>query len=222
MRGTGAARAGVSLALLVGALLLIAMAPSSAHAAWRGVEARIVDPGGTGYVGLLNVSVVNQAVNDSSSVIEVQFSDDGVDWLGAPYTGQAQDWVLAGGSGAKTLSVRFAAADGSLSPVVEARVTVDTQGPRTRALREVRTVAGVAATFRYAVVDRASPKVKAALVFHSAGVNKTVPLGWVRTGLHSVSVKLDLPPGAYRWSVRAIDLAHWAQEKKVPRTLVVK
>src|SRR5665647_624454 len=135
MQGTGATRAGVLLALLVGAFLLIVMTPSAARAAWKGAEARIVDRNGTGYVSLLNVRVANQAVNDSATVTEVQFSDDGVDWLGAPYTGQAQDWVLAGESGAKTLYVRFAAADGSLSPVVETRITVDTQGPRTRALR---------------------------------------------------------------------------------------
>jgi len=41
-------------------------------------------------------------------------------------------------------------------------------------------------------------------------------------GAHGASVKLDLPAGTYRWSVPAMDLAHWAQEKKVPQTLVVK
>jgi len=222
MQGIGATRAGVLLALLVGALLLIVMTPSAARAAWKGAEARIVDPNGTGYVSLLNVRVANQAVNDSAAVTEVQFSDDGVDWLGAPYTGQAQDWVLAGESGAKTLYVRFAAVDGSLSPVVETRITVDTQGPRTRALRAVRAAAGTSATFRYAVADQASPKVKAALVIRGAGVKKTMSLGWVRTGAHRASVNVDLPAGTYRWSVRAMDLAHWVQEKKVSQILVVK
>lgn len=222
MHGSGATRAGVLLALLVGTLLLTVMTPSIALAAWSSAGARIVDPYETGYVSLLNVRVANQAVNDSAVVTEVQFSDDGVDWLGTPYTGQAQDWVLAGESGAKTLYVRFAAADGSFSPVVETGITVDTQGPRTKALRAVRAAAGTSAVFRYTIADQASPKVKATLVIRGAGVKKTVPLGWVRTGAHCASVKLDLPAGSYRWSVQAMDLAHWAQEKKVPQTLVVK
>lgn len=222
MHGTGATRAGVLLALLVGTLLLTVMTPSIALAAWSSAGARIVDPYETGYVSLLNVRVANQAVNDSAVVTEVQFSDDGVDWLSTPYTGRAQDWVLAGESGAKTLYVRFAAADGSFSPVVETGITVDTRGPRTKALRAVRAAAGTLAVFRYAIADQASPKVKATLVIRGAGVKKTVPLGWVRTGAHGASVKLDLPAGSYRWSVQAMDLAHWAQEKKVPQTLVVK
>jgi hypothetical protein len=222
MRGTRATRAGVPLALLLGALLVIAMAPSAAHAAWRSADARIIDPNGTGYVGLLNVNVANQAVNDSAAVTEVQFSDDGVDWLGAAYTGRAQDWVLAGESGATILYVRFAAADGSLSPVVEARITVDTQGPHTRALRAVHAASGASVIFRYAVADQTSPRVKVALVIRGAGVNRTIPLGWVRTGVHGATVTVDLPPGTYRWSVLAMDLAHWVQEKKVPQTLVVK
>jgi hypothetical protein len=215
-------KASVLLALVVGMLLLAAMIPSPARAAWTTTEARIVDPYQTGYVSLLNVRVANRAVNDSAAVTEVQFSDDGVDWLAAPYTGQAQDWVLAGESGAKTLRVRFAAADGSISPILTTGITVDTQGPRTTALRAVRAAAGTSATFRYAVADQASPRVKVTLVIRGAGVNKTVPLGWVRTGAHSVSVKLVLPAGSYRWSVKAMDLAHWAQEKKVPQTLLVK
>jgi hypothetical protein len=222
MQETAAARAGVVLALLAGVLLLSVMTPSAARAAWKGADARIVDPYGTGYVSLLNVRVANHAVNDSAAITEVQFSDDGDDWLGAPYTGQAQDWVLGGESGAKTLYVRFAAADGSLSPVVEACTTVDTQGPRTRAVRAVRAAAGTWATFRYVVADRVSPRVMAVLVIRGAGVKKTVPLGWVRTGTHSVSLKLDLPAGTYRWSVGAMDLAHWVQEKKVSQTLMVK
>jgi hypothetical protein len=222
MYGSGATRAAVLLTLLMGALLLGVMSPSAARAAWKGAEARIVDPYGTGYVSLLNVRVANQALNDSAVVTEVQFSDDGVDWLGARYTGQAQDWVLAGESGDKTLYVRFAAADGSLSPVVVTHITVDTQGPRTMALRAVSAAAGTSATFRYAVADQASPKVKAALVIRGAGVQKTVLLGWVQTGAHRAFVKLDLPAGIYRWSVSAMDLAHWAQERKVARTLVVK
>ena len=222
MQATGVVRAGVLLALLAGMLLLIVMAPSAARAAWTGADAHIVDPYGTGYVSLLNVRVANQAMNDSAAVTEVQFSDDGVDWLGATYTGQAQDWVLGGASGAKTLYVRFAAADGSLSPIVETRTTVDTQGPRTRALGAARARSGAAVTFRYAVSDRVSPTVKAALVIRGAGAKKTVPLGWVRTGTRSVSVKLDLPAGTYRWWVRAMNLAHWGQEKKVSRPLLVK
>jgi hypothetical protein len=222
MQGTGATRAGVLLALLMGVLLLIVMAPSAARAAWKGADAHIVDPYGTGYVSLLNVRVANHAVNDSAAVTEVQFSDDGVDWLGATYTGQAQDWVLGGESGAKTLYVRFAAADGSFSPVIEACTTVDTQGPRTRALRAVRAAPGSAATFRYSVSDRVSPSVKAVLVISGAGGKQTMPLGWVRTGTRSVSLKLDLPAGTYRWRVRAMDLAHWTQERQVSQTLVVK
>lgn len=222
MQGTGAAKAGVLLALVASAFLFIVMTPPAAQAAWVSAGARIVDPYKTGYVSLLNVRVVNQAVNDSAAVTEVQFSDDGVDWLAAPYTGQAQDWVLGGESGAKILYVRFSAADGSLSPVVTTGITVDTRGPRTTALRAVRVATGTSAAFRYAVADQASPKVKATLVIRGSGVKKTVSLGWVRTGSHGASFRLDLPAGTYRWSVQAMDLAHWAQEKQVSQTLVVK
>src|SRR5512145_1460332 len=117
MGGARTMRIGVLVALVAGMHLALALAPASAVAAWTGAEARIIDRLGTGVVPLLNVSVANHATNDASPVTTVQFSDDGMDWYALPYTGEPHDWVLAGEAGHKTLSVRFGAADGSVSPV---------------------------------------------------------------------------------------------------------
>ncbi len=133
MGGARTARTGVLVTLLSGALLLLALTPAAALASWTGAQASIVDPHGTGVVPLLNVSVTNHAVNDAAAVTTVQFSEDGQDWYAVPYTGQPCAWVLGGESGHKILLVRFAAADGSLSPVVSAGITVDTAGPVTSA-----------------------------------------------------------------------------------------
>jgi hypothetical protein len=221
MESIMAPRAMLVVALLLGTILLIVMAPASAHAAWKSADAHIVDPNGTGYVSLLNVSVANYAENDSAAVTEVQLSDEGTYWYPIPYTGLPQDWVLSGEAGAKTLYVRFAAADGTVSPVVEAHINVDTQGPRTRALKAVRGGQGTAARFRFSITDKSSPRVKATLVIRGAGVNKRVPLGWVRTGVRSAVARLTLPRGRYHWSVRAVDLASWAQEKQASQALFV-
>ena len=76
MGGARTARTGVLVALLAGVLLLLALTPAAALAAWTGAEARIVDPLGTGVVPLLNVSVTNRAGNDAATVTSVQLSDD--------------------------------------------------------------------------------------------------------------------------------------------------
>ncbi len=216
-RGAGS---GVMVALLAGALLLLA--PSSAHAAWTHAEARIIDRAGFGYVPLLNVRVANHAVNDSATVTAVEFSDDGTSWYSMPYTGLAQDWVLSGASGRTALAVRFLAADGSASDVVWAGITVDAAGPSTAALRGVRVRSGSVASFRYEVRDAQSPRVRARLVIRGRGVTKCVRLGVVRTGRHVARVELRLRPGSYRWSVEATDLAGWAQQTRVSRALVVR
>ena len=221
MQAVGTSRVMVLLALVLGTLLLIVMAPAAAQAAWKTADAHIADPNGTGYVSLLNVSVVNRAFNDSSAVTEVQLSDDGLDWYPMVYTGAPQDWVLSGESGAKTLYVRFAAADGTLSSVLETHINVDTRGPITHALDAVRGVQGGKTTFHYAVSDPGSPKVKASLLIKGQGVRQTVSLGWVRTGVRSAVVALRLPAGRYRWAVRAVDLAQWAQQREVSKTMVV-
>lgn len=222
MQTIARSRAMVLLAMVSGVLLMIVMAPAAAHAAWKTTDAHITDPNGTGYVSLLNVSVVNQAVNDSAAVTEVQLSDDGLDWYPMVYTGAPQNWVLAGVSGAKTLYVRFAAADGTLSPVIATHINVDTQGPVTRALGAVRSVEGAATKFRYSVSDPCSPKVKATLVVTGNGLRRTVPLGWVRTGVRGAAARLGLPDGRYQWSVRAVNLASWRQQRQVSDTLVVR
>lgn len=224
MQTAGAHRTAVLLALLIGTVLLLVLAPTAAHAAWLKSDARIIDPYGTGYVGLLNVRVVGEAVSDTTAVTGMQFSDDGVYWDAVPYTGAPQPWVLYGESGAKTLYVRFAGADGTLSPVTETHIAVDTVPPRTAALGNVRAAAGGAASFAYTITDPASPQARAELVISGRGGRsvKTVRLGWVATGEKlSVPVVLRLPKGSYRWSVRAIDLAHWVQEKQVAATLTV-
>ena len=115
----------------------LGLLPAVARAEWLQTGASIADRSGTGYVGLLNVDVKNMAVNDSTAVTEVWLSDDGEQWSVAPYTGEPQPWVLAGESGAKTVFVRFAGADGSLSPVVSTGIRVDTEPPRTQALLDV-------------------------------------------------------------------------------------
>ncbi len=89
MNGVRTTKATALLVLLVGALLVIALTPASALAAWTDAQARIVDPLGTGVVPFLNVGVSNHASNDSSHVTTVQFSDDGQSWYAEPYTGAA-------------------------------------------------------------------------------------------------------------------------------------
>ena len=222
MLGTSATRTGVFAAMLLGTLLLIVLAPSGAQATWKSAAASIVDPKGTGYVPLLNVRVANHAVNDAATVTSVELSDDGVAWYSLPYTGEARDWVLTGSSGLKTLRVRFIAADGAVSPVVQAAITVDPAGPATAALRCVRAAAGRRASFGYVVCDAQSPRVRARLVVCGSGVRRSYALGCVCTGEHVARVCTGLPAGSYRWSVEATDLAGWAQEKQVARTLVVK
>jgi hypothetical protein len=221
MSGARTTRMGVLLALLAGALLLIALAPASALAAWTSADASIVDPQGSGFVPLLNVSVANHATNDSAWVTTVQFSDDGVEWYAVPYTGEPCDWVLPGESGHKTLSVRFGASDGSVSPVVSASISVDTAGPTTIA-GAARRAAGGRTAFTYAVRDEGSPRVAARLIVRGHGVTRRYALGNVGTGHHVATIGVGLPAGSYRWRIEARDLAGWAQERQVPGTLVLK
>jgi len=215
-------RCGSLITLLLGVLLVMALAPSSARAAWRSADAHILDSGGTGFVPVLNVRVANRAANDSAAVIAVEISDDGVAWYSMPYTGQAQDWVLAGAAGRKALFVRFAAADGTLSPIIRAGITVDTTGPSAVALRSVHAGAGGVAGFRFTLRDDQSPRVHARLLVRGGGIRRCLDLGAVRTGTHLARVALRVPRGTYRWSILATDLAGWTQEKQVSRMLVVK
>jgi hypothetical protein len=221
MRDRGTTRTGVLLALLVGILALAAVTPAVAVAEWKSAAASIVDPSGTGYVPLLNVRVANHAVNDTSPVTRAEFSDDAVSWYTLPYTGEPCDWVLAGGSGAKTLWVRFVAADDTVSPIVRADVRVDAGGPTTTA-RTAAAGAGGRMTFSYTVRDAGSPHVSAELVIRGRGVTRRRPLGLVPTGRHTARLRCSLPRGTYRWSVEATDLAGWAQETRVSAVLSVR
>jgi hypothetical protein len=221
MGGTLAARTGTLAALVVGVLLFLALVPAGALAAWTGAEARIADPLGTGFVPLLNVSVMNRATNDAAPVTTVQFSDDGLEWYAMPYTGEPCDWVLGGEPGHKTLAVRFGAADGSVSPVVTASIDVDTAGPVTLARSAAPASAGRTA-FRFVVHDAGSPRVTAGIVVRGNGLTRRITLGSVRTGSRTALVKLRLPAGAYRWRVTATDLAGWVQERQTAGTLVVE
>lgn len=214
-------RTGILGGWLLVAILVLAVASPAAFAAWTTCSARIVDPYGTGCVNLLNVRVANQASNDAALVTEVEFSDDGLDWYAMDYTGRAQDWVLPGESGAKTLYVRFVAADGSVSPVTTTGITVDTEGPRTAALRRVRVAAGARGSFVFDLDDNVSPSVDARLVIRGANGSRNIQLGSLATGRHSVRLRVTLPRGRYTWSVLAIDAARWTQSQKVSQTLVV-
>ena len=221
MSGARTARTGVLVALLGGVLLLLAFAPAAALAAWTGAEACIVDPHGTGVVPLLNVSVTNRAANDSSYVTSVQFSEDGQDWYAVPYTGEPCDWVLGGESGRKTLLVRFGAADGSLSPIVSAVITVDTAGPVTTAGSVTPAGAGRSA-FRFVVRDAGSSRVAATIVVRGSGLTRRYELGRVPTGAGKALLRLRLPAGSYRWRVDATDLAGRVQDRQAPGAFTVK
>jgi hypothetical protein len=214
-------RTGILVTLLAGALLVLALAPANALAAWTGAEARIVDPLETGVVPLLNVSVINHATNDASPVTTVQFSDDGVEWYAIPYTGQPADWVLGGEAGHKALAVRFGAADGTVSPVVIAAIDVDTAGPVTLARSAAPAGAGRTA-FRFVIRDAGSPRVTAGIMVRGSGIARRFALGSVRTGSRAAVVSLHLPAGSYRWRVAATDLAGWVQERQTVGTLVIK
>ena len=195
MNGVRTTKATALLGLLAGALLVIALAPASALAAWQDTQAAIDDPLGTGVVPFLNVSVTNHASNDTSHVTTIQFSDDGESWYTEPYTGQACDWVLGGESGHKRLFVRFGAADGSVSPVLQAVIDVDTAGPVTLA-RSARPASGGRTALSYTVRDAGSSHVDATLVVKGKGVTKRFELGRVATGNRHALVKLGLRKGA--------------------------
>ena len=218
MSGARTARAGVLLALLTGALLLIALIPASAFAAWNDVQASIVDPLGTGVVPLLNVEVANHAANDASPVTSVQFSDDGQSWYAVAYTGQPADWVLGGASGHKDLLVRFGSADGGVSPVVTASIDVDTTGPVTVA-RSARRASGGRTALSFSVLDAGSTAVDATLVVKGEGQTRTFDLGRVRTGGGHALVKI--PKGSYTWRVQARDLAGRDQVKQTTARLLI-
>jgi len=219
MSGARTVRAGALLALLAGALLLFALVPASASAAWKDVQASVVDPLGTGVVPLLNVKVANHAVNDASTVTTVQFSDDGQSWYAAPYTGQPCDWVLAGESGHKDLLVRFGSADGDVSPVVTASITVDTIGPVTVA-RAARRAGGGRTALCFSITDPGSGSVDATVVVKGSGQTRRYTLGRVGTGPGTALVKL--PEGTYTWRVDATDLAGRAQVRQTNGKLVVR
>ena len=221
MNGVRTTKATALLVLLVGALLVIALTPASALAAWTDARARIVDPLGTGVVPFLNVGVTNHASNDTAYVTSVQFSDDGQSWYAEPYTGQSCDWVLGGASGHKELFVRFGASDGSVSPVVTATIDVDTAGPVTLA-RSARAASGGRTALRYAVKDSGSSRVDVTLVVKGKGLTRRVELGRVTTGGHRALVKLGLRKGRYTWRVLATDLAGRDQARQVAGTLVVR
>lgn len=214
-------KANALVTLISGALLVLAVAPASAFAAWTDARASIVDPLGTGVVPFLNVRVANHASNDVSPVTTVQFSDDGVSWYAEPYTGRACDWVLGGTAGTKELLVRFGAADGGLSPVVTATIRVDTAGPSTLA-RSASPVSGGRTAVRYSVNDEGSPRVDATLVVKGSGQTRRVDLGRVSTGAHRVLVRLGLRAGRYTWRVLATDLAGRDQQRLVPGEFVVR
>ena len=221
MGGARTARTVVSVALLTGVLLLLALTPAAALADWTGAEARIADPLGTGVVPLLNVSVTNRASNDAAAVTSVQLSDDGQDWYAMPYTGEPCDWVLGGESGVKTLLVRFGASDGTVSPVLSSSIVVDTAGPVTAA-RSVSVASAGRSTFRYAIHDAGSQRVSATIVVRGQGLTRRFPLGQVRTGSGKALIRLRLPAGSYSWRVRAIDLAGWAQERQASAVFTIK
>jgi hypothetical protein len=221
MGGAGTARTGVLVALLGGVLLLLALTPAAALAAWTGAEANIIDPRGTGVVPLLNVSVANRAANDAARVTTLQISDDGHDWYTVPYTGEPCDWVLGGESGRKTLLVRFGAADGSVSPVVRTGITVDTAGPVTSAGSVTAAGAGRRA-LRFVIRDAGSTHVSATIVVRGRGLTRRYGLGRVPTGTSKALLKLRLPAGSYSWRVRATDLAGWKQERQAPGAFTVR
>jgi hypothetical protein len=221
MGGAGTARTGLLVLLLAGVLLLLALTPAVALAAWTGADANIIDPEGTGVVPLLNVSVANHASNDSAAVTTVQFSEDGQDWYVCPYTGASCDWVLGGESGQKTLLVRFGAEDGTVSPVITTGITVDTAGPVTAAGVVTRAGAGRRA-FRFVVRDAGSARVHATIVVRGHGAARRYDLGKVSTGAGKALLKLRLPAGSYSWRVEATDLAGWVQERQTPGVFTVK
>jgi len=221
MDGVRTTKATALPVLLAGALLFMALTPANALAAWQDARASIDDPLGTGVVPFLNVSVTNQARNDTSHITTVQFSDDGESWYAEPYTGQPCDWVLSGESGHKQLFVRFGAADGSVSPVVKAAIDVDTAGPVTMA-RSARSASGGRTMVSYTVRDAGSSRVDAVLVVKGKGVTKRLELGRVATGARRALLKLRLRKGTYTWRVQATDLAGREQVKQVAGTLVLR
>ncbi len=138
-----------------------------------------------------------------------------------PYTGEPCAWVLGGESGRKTLLVRFGADDGSVSPVVRTRITVDTAGPITAA-RTVRRASAGRRAFRFVIRDAGSTRVSATVVVRGRGLTRRYELGRVHTGTRKALLRLGLPAGSYRWRVEATDLAGWEQQRQSPGAFTIK
>ena len=118
--------------------------------------------------------------------------------------------------------MRFAGQDGSLSPIVQTGIVVDTTPPRTRALAGVRCARGSRATFSFTATDTVSPRVRAEIqVLRGDRAVAVYDLGWIAVGSHQVSLPVKLANGAYTWRVQAMDLAHWADDSASPSTLTV-
>lgn len=221
MRATKSQRGAILSGFVAAALMLLVLLPPAALASWTTTDVRIADPYGTGYVGLLNVTVVATAANDAADVTGLELSDDGTHWFTMPYTGERESWVLGGESGGKTLYARFVAADGSVSPVCQAGIIVDTEPPVTQALT-ASAPRGHRASFTFLLGDEVSKLVKARLVVRGHGRTESFPLGWLSVGQRTARVRLGLPAGRYTWSVKGIDQAHWSQSRSTTGTVVVK
>ncbi|MDP3786412.1 MAG: Ig-like domain-containing protein [Candidatus Omnitrophota bacterium] len=86
------------------------------------------------YTKLRDVTLNLSAQDPVSGVSQMQFSNDGINWLPVPaanYATSYYPWTLSGGDGAKTIYARFYDAAGNSSIIVNDTIILDTIAPAT-------------------------------------------------------------------------------------------
>jgi hypothetical protein len=81
------------------------------------------------YVNSTSVTLALSAIDATSGVAQMHFSNDNVTWLNWENFSSSKNWVLASGDGLKTVYVQFRDGAGLVSDVYLATVTLDTAVP---------------------------------------------------------------------------------------------
>ena len=133
---------------------------------------------------------------------------------------------LPAGDGPKTVELKFAdSVSGIVIGPIRFTVCVDTEHPVTQALGTAVVTRGHKATLKMVVRERLSPKATVTVVIRNrkGRVVKTLALGRCTTNKKLVvRFRCTLHRGAYRYSVRARDLAGNRQHKAGSAVLLVR
>jgi lysophospholipase L1-like esterase len=180
---------------------------------------------GSGYTRARVVGVAISSRDRLGSIVGMRRRVDGGVWSAWRPFAASWPWHLTAADGHKRLAMQFCDGEGAVSLPLTADVTLDTQGPVTRALAPAVGARGQAVSLRYRVDDTLSPTASVVIVIRTwAGTPfRTIKLGPRSTGHnHAVSVVSPLRAGHYRYVVRATDLAGNSQKATASNSLVVK